>query len=241
MNAEMKLYYDYTVSPLGKVFYQTVWKQLDFLQGHNILDFGSGFGFTADYLAQNNTVTAIEMDQSMIAAGKNTHNFKQICGDIKALKALPTASFDTVLCHLVFEFADNAEEILTELLRVLKAQGTLSVVRHNRAGRIIQAVVQQRDFLQAHELLQGEPSYSSAFGNICYYENEDLYALAKHSVEAQAVYGVRALASLHAAEVQEEASWLSEMLALEWELLKNPHFVSIAYFNHLLLKKKTSA
>ena len=37
-----------------------VWKQLGDIRNKKILDFGSGIGVTANYLAENNDVTAIE-------------------------------------------------------------------------------------------------------------------------------------------------------------------------------------
>ncbi len=72
MNEEMKLYYDYTISPLGKLFYNTIFEQLQNIKHKEILDFGSGFGFTSNFLAQNNNVTAIEIDKTMIDAAEKT-------------------------------------------------------------------------------------------------------------------------------------------------------------------------
>ncbi len=238
MDKEMQLYYDYTVSPLGKVFYKTIWRQLEHIQGMQILDFGSGFAFTSQNLAQNNDVTAIEQDASMIHVAVSADNFKQIHGNLETLKAMESESFDMVLCHLVFEFVDNAQEILTELIRVLKKNGTMSIVRHNRAGRIVQAIVQDYDLSEAHKLLQGEPSYSSAFGHIKYYENNDILHWSENTLCIEHVYGVRALASLHNAEKQGQETWIKDMLELEWQLLKLQAFIDIAYFNHLILKKK---
>lgn len=38
------------------------WRQLGDIHDKKILDFGSGIGMTANYLAENNDVTAIELD-----------------------------------------------------------------------------------------------------------------------------------------------------------------------------------
>ncbi len=237
MDSNMQLYYDYTVSPLGLVFYRTVWRQLEYIKDKNILDFGSGFGFTANFLAKENNVTALEVDQSMLDAAETPTTFTQLCGNLDILKVMPDASFDVVICHLVFEFVDNAQEILRELLRILKNDGTLSVIRHNRAGRVIQALVQDCNFDETHKLLAGAHAYSSAFGDIKYYENKDLIHWSQGRLSIDNIYGVRALASLHAAEIQNQATWVDAMLALEWELLKDQTFINIAYFNHLILKK----
>ena len=40
-----------------------VWKQLGEIRDKNILDFGSGIGVTANYLAEHNDVIAIDASQ----------------------------------------------------------------------------------------------------------------------------------------------------------------------------------
>lgn len=64
-NINVQAYLDTVNTPWGKLFYQLVWHNLDY-KGKKILDFGSGFGIIADYLAKNNEVTAIEPNKEMI-------------------------------------------------------------------------------------------------------------------------------------------------------------------------------
>ena len=237
MDKGMQLYYDYTVSSLGKLFYSTVWKQLSHLEGKNILDFGSGFGFTSNFLAENNTVTAVEKDKQMIEASLSENKYQQINGDLQAVKAMDNESFDVVTCHLVLEFVQEPATILNELLRVLKKGGVLSIVRHQRNGRIIQALVQDYDLKEAKTLLDGGYSYSSAFGDIKYYENNDVINWSGETLKTNTVMGVRALASLQSPEMQNGANWLSEMQEMEWRLLEDENFIKIAYFNHVLFEK----
>ncbi len=238
MNDDMKLYYDYTVSPLGRLFYKTICKQLEHIKGKKILDFGSGFGFSANFLAKSNEVVAIEPDASMIAVRASDNAYTQICGDLSQLANFSDESFDVVLCHLVFEFVDNPQKILNTLLRVLKKGGLLSIVRHNKNGRIIQAIVQECNLEDAHALLDGGYSYSSAFGDIKYYTNNDLLDWLNVDMQVENIFGARALASLHSLELQNQENWLEKMFALEWRLLADSDFIKIAYFNHLILSKK---
>ncbi len=237
MTNDMKLYYDYTVSPLGQVFYKTVWRQLETIKDKKVLDFGSGFGFTSNFIAKNNDVIAVEPNTDMIEVCKNDTIFTQVTGDLEVVKSMKNESFDVVVCHLVFEFVESPKEILSELVRVLKKDGTISIVRHNREGRIIQSVVQDYDLLETKKLLQGNPSYSSAFGNINYYKNDTLLEWSNNALQIEKVHGVRALASLHNADVQSKENWVEDMLEAEWELLQHQAFIDIAYFNHLILKK----
>ncbi len=237
MTNDMKLYYDYTISPLGKLFYKTVFHQLKDIKNKNILDFGSGFGFTSNFLAENNTVTALEVNESMIKHSENSNNYTLILGDLSNLKEIKSNSFDFISCHLVLEFVENPKEILNELSRLLKPNGTLSIIKHNKNGRIIQAIVQDFDLQDAKKLLNGGFSYSSAFGDIKYYENKELLNLLDNDFKITDIYGVRALASLHSEDIKNSDNWLNEMFEIELELLNNQDFINTAYFNHILLQK----
>ncbi len=237
MDAGMKLYYDYAISPLGTLFYRTVWKQLEGVKGKTVLDFGSGFGFTTNFLAKNNIVTAVELDPAMIEVCDKTESYTQIQGGLEKIREMPDESFDFITCHLVFEFTENPKDMLKELVRVLKKGGQISIVRHNRAGRIIQAIVQDYDFAEVETLLGGGYSYSSAFGDIRYYDNKKLLEMADGSLEIEKVDGVRVLASLHDGSMQAKENWVEDMLNFELKLLENQDFVKVAYFNHVILTK----
>ena len=237
MNQDMKLYYDYTVSPLGNLFYKTLWHQLKDIEDKKVLDFGSGFAFTTNFLAQHNDVTAIELDKSMIDNRVHHTDYTQLHGDLNQVKHFADETFDVIICHLVLEFVDNPQLILNELNRVLKKGGTLSIVRHNKNGRIVQAIVQDNDLDDAKQLLEGGYSYSSAFGDIKYYTTNDLLALLPNQFKVDKIYGIRSLASLHSSTIQSTDSWTENMLEIEQLLMTNQDFINIAYFNHILLIK----
>lgn len=58
-----------------------VWKQLG--DNKKILDFGSGIGVTANYLAEYNNVTAIELDEESVAMRWADNQYAQITGSTK--------------------------------------------------------------------------------------------------------------------------------------------------------------
>ncbi len=115
-----------------KLAKQIVWQQIGELKGKTILDFGSGTGITANYFAADNQVTAIEPSEVMLAQQINTNGFRQIVGSADKLKKLPSDSFDYIFCHNVLEYADDREIIVGEFYRLLKKNGKLSIVKHNR-------------------------------------------------------------------------------------------------------------
>ncbi len=241
MDEGMKLYYDYTVSPLGKLFYRTVQEQLKDIKGKKVLDFGSGFGFTTSFLAKNNDVTAVEYNSDMIAACEKSVEYTQRCGGIEVLENMEDETFEVVVCHLVLEFVPNPKDILAQLIRVLKKGGTLSLVRHNRNGRLVQAVVQDYNITDANALMKGGFSYSSAFGDIKYFQNEDVDKWCENSLDIQKIYGIRTLASLHDAKVQSNENWAQDMFEIENKLSQDEDFIKIAYFNHILYTKNRAS
>ena len=149
-----------------------VWAQLGNICGKSILDFGSGEGVTANHFAENNNVVAIEPSEDMLVNRWADFEYKQIQGDVTKLSDFDDNTFDMIICHNVLEYIEDKKHVLDELHRVLKPQGVLSIVKHNRAGRVMQMAVLLDELEKANELLDGKNSTASKFGAIRYYEDE---------------------------------------------------------------------
>jgi ubiquinone/menaquinone biosynthesis C-methylase UbiE len=145
---------------------QITWNQLSFIHNKKILDFGSGMGITASHFARDNEVVAIEPDNKMLSERITDNDYTQIHGDMQALKEFEDESFDVILCHNVFEYALQREDIAKEFARILKKDGVLSILKHNRVGRIMQMVVLLNNFEHANELLEGKNGKTEKFGDI---------------------------------------------------------------------------
>ena len=89
-------YYEYMKMPWGKLFYELAWHNIE-CQGKRVLDFGSGFGYTADYFAKSNEVIAVEPNEEMIENRFSENYYQQIKGDISVLKQMPDWSFDVII------------------------------------------------------------------------------------------------------------------------------------------------
>lgn len=61
-----------------------------------------------------------------------------------------------MILAVVLEYAEDREDIVKEFARILKNDGKISIVKHNRAGRVMQMVVLLNDFEHAHSLLDGK-------------------------------------------------------------------------------------
>ena len=221
-----------------KLAKEIIWQQIGSLKDKTILDFGSGTGITADHFATNNQVTAIEPSKDMLAQQVNKNGYRQIVGSTDELKKLPSDSFDYIFCHNVLEYADDREIIVGEFYRLLKKDGKLSIVKHNRNGRVMQMVVLLNNFDEANNLLDGQNSNAQQFGTINYYDDCDVSNWCSGLILQQA-YGLRTFWDLQQnQEIQKDEEWQKKMIDIEMKVSQNPDFQEIAFFHHLIFQKQ---
>ncbi len=216
---------------------QMIWKQLGSIHNKKILDFGSGKGVTASFYAKDNEVIAIEPSKEVLVNRVCDNAYNQITGSTKELKQFENESFDVILCHNVLEYAEDRECIVNEFYRLLKPNGLLSVVKHNRTGRVMQMVVLLNNFENANSLLDGKNGNAKKYGTIHYYENTDLTKWCK-DFSVSKVYGIRTFWDLQQnQEIQIDADWQKKMLQIEMRVQDIDEYKNIAFFNHILLTK----
>ena len=215
-----------------------LWAQLGDIRENHILDFGSGEGVTADHFAQHNRVVAIEPSKEMLVGRWNDYEYRQIHGDITSLSEFDDNTFDIILCHNVLEYIDDKERVVKELCRVLKPGGMLSVVKHNRAGRVMQMAVLLDELEKAHQLLDGENSTASKFGAIRYYEDDMITKWAAGLVCTDC-YGIRTFWDLQQNQEKHNLEeWQDRMMELEMRVSQMDEYRKIAFFHHLIFVKK---
>lgn len=212
------------------------WEQLGDFENKVILDFGSGNGVTAEHYAQHNKVYAIEPNAEFMPISV-LENVTQICGDVKKLLQFKDGFFDVVICHNVLEYAQEREEIVQQFARVLKADGLLSVVKHNVAGRVMQMAVLLNNFDSANALLNGENGSAEKYGTINYYDDSDIFKWSD-KFEAERILGQRVFWDLQQnQEIQKNEQWQKRMLELEHRVQDIDEFRNIAFFHHLILRR----
>ena len=220
-----------------KLAKEIIWQQIGELKGKTILDFGSGTGITADYFAADNQVIAIEPSADMLAHQVNNISYRQIVGSTDELKKLPSDSFNYILCHNVLEYAYDREIIVGEFYRLLKKNGKLSIVKHNRNGRVMQMVVLLNNFDEANNLLDGSNSQAQQFGTINYYDDSDISKWCCGLI-LQQTYSLRTFWDLQQnQEIQKDEEWQKKMIDIEMRVSHNPDFQKIAFFHHLIFQK----
>ena len=215
-----------------------LWKQLGDIRGKRILDFGSGIGVMADHYAADNEVVAVEPSEESVAQRWQENNNLQITGSTEALHELEDESFDVILCHNVLEYVTDAESIVREFRRLLKPDGMISVVKHNRAGRVMQMVVLLNEFGKANDLLDGKDSTAAQYGAIHYYEDADLLKWCD-GLRIERVSGIRAFWDLQQnQECHKDPDWQEKMIEMEMRVSDIKEYRDIAFFHHVILRKQ---
>ncbi|WP_369350952.1 class I SAM-dependent methyltransferase [Streptococcus hillyeri] len=237
MSVNLETYKEMLTQPWGKIMYELIFAQLESIKGKRILDFGAGFGLTAQHLSQENTITAIEPNADMLFADAGK-SFTKIHGSLDALKQLPNAQFDAIICHNVMEYIpeDERPSYFSEFERLLVPGGQLSLIKHNQVGKVMQAVVFSNDINLALDLLDGKSYESLSFANGTTYDFEDLKEYT--SLTLQNYRGLRTFYALQPNSVKSEEGWLDNLLKAELAVADLTPYKDISFLQHLTLVKK---
>ena len=143
-----------------------------------------------------------------------------------------------IICHNVLEYAQDREDIVKQFARVLKTDGKISIVKHNRAGRVMQMVVLLNDFEHAQSLLDGNDGMASKYGAIHYYEDSDYLKWSSKFVITRTL-GMRTFWDMQQnQEIHKAADWQGKMMEIEMRVSDMDGYKDIAFFHHLIIEKK---
>ena len=242
LSEELQKFLWNTKQPWFILAYRLYWAQLaDIVELSNltILDFGSGFGATANYLAEPakyNGVIAIEPNADMMEDRDCGNPYLQINGKIEKLKDFADGYFDVIVCHNVLEFAAERADIVREFVRILKPGGILSIIKHNPCGKIIHKAVFDNNIDEALELLNGGDT-ANTFGKIYIYDADDLAKWAD-GLKIEKILGVRIFYALQQNnDLKYEPEWIDKMFEIEMKVCDLEPYKSISFLNHVLLRK----
>lgn len=101
----------------------------------------------------------------------------------------------------------------------------------------MQMVVLLNNFSHALKLLDGKSSKAEKYGNIDYYEDEDIVKCCKN-FSIKRIYGMRTFWDLQQnQDIQKNDEWQRDMLEAERRVSKIEEFKNIAFFHHILLSR----
>ena len=199
------------------MFYELIYEQLNISEEKRvrILDFGAGFCITANHYAKNHEVVAVEPNEEMYSLRIEKSDYTLIRQGLDYLKTVPDNSVDVAICHNVLEYAEEKEEILKQLVRILKPEGILSVIKHNLLGRVMGSAVLGDNPKAALDLLN-DVAEDSMFGNRSVYSNQSLIDALSENMVLIDLYGIRAFFGLSSNnEIKFTDEWYQAMLELE--------------------------
>jgi S-adenosylmethionine-dependent methyltransferase len=232
---------EYTGSVRGELRHAVI---LHHLRAHlpaapvKVLDVGGGTGeLAADLAREGHAVTLLDLSPAMIEQAQRRCAGLNVSFVCAAADQIPErlATFDTVLCHSLLEFVSHPQELLQQLVDVLRAGGLLSVVVGNRYHAPLRAALLQRDFAQARLGLDSEMPATDLFGlpRRTFYPEEMREMMQACDVDVVGEYGVRVFADL----LDDAPELTEELLALE--LAASPHlpYRHVARFVHFVARK----
>jgi len=236
---------DYAIlvnEPWGKMFYDLLFIQLELPISRQlkVLDFGSGIGVAASHYAAWHEVTAVEPDQDMIDNSWIINSYEQIHGDYESLAAFSNGYFDVALCHNVLEYIEDKEPVIAEIMRVIKPGGLLSLVKHNRVGKVFQTAIFANDPQKALFLTDESANYTNNYlGRQYVYSNDEAAKwLEYHGGKINRILGMRTFFALgQDNSVKYSDEWYRNMLALESHVADVDEYKNAAFLNHLLIDK----
>ncbi len=239
MSSSIKDYRNMVEQPWGRMFYEMIFNQLKISNDRRarILDFGAGFCITADHYAKHHEVIAVEPNEEMYRLRVGDNSYSLITQGLDYLNAVPDNSFDIAFCHNVLEYVENRDDILKQLVRVLKPEGMLSVIKHNLYGRVLGSAVLGDNPQAAFDLLN-DVSEDSMFGNRSVYSDELLIDALSQDMTLSETFGIRAFFGLSSNnEIKSKKEWYQPMLELEIKASTMDEFRKIAFFHHLVFRK----
>ena len=120
----------------------------------------------------------------------------------------------------------------------MKPGGHLSIVKHNHPGRIMQKAVFENALDEAISLLKGGDLSVLNFGTVRYYDAEELLRQMP-GMTLEKMFGVRTFWALQQDNaIKEQPEWQEKMFRLERLVYEEDPYRQIAFFHHLLLRKK---
>ena len=235
MTANIQVYLENIRKPWGQLYYDILFDQLQDIKGKRVLDFGSGFGLVANHLAKENQVLAVEPNEVMVVLRVQDHPYQQLVGSLDQLASLEDASFEVILCHNVLEYVEDRKAVLKEFTRLLKPGGLLSIVKHNKVGRVLQTVVFENNPQKALDLLAGQDLETHSMGLAQAYDLDR--AVEDLALEVQGYQGIRVFYGLQDNRFKSQEGWRESMLKIELAVCQDSPYRDMAFFQHYSLKR----
>lgn len=220
---------------------QIIINQLPDIKNKLILDFGAGDCLLPHLMDNTNKIICIEKNLKLYETIYKSKNIKLLNGDENILKSFKDESFDMIICHNVFEYMSDSqrEKTIEEFCRILKKNGFISFIKHNKFGRILEQILYKNNFANYKSIYLNNESFSERFGQINYFKDNDLIKWSNNQLMQVNKFGLRMFYDLQTnLDLQISIEWQKKIIDAELFFCKETKFVDIAFLHHLILIKK---
>lgn len=220
----------------------------EFLDGRKcrILDAGGGTGFYSIPLAvKGHEVVILDLSKKMleIAECKAKRSgvkdkVKVLLGDMESIEQ-PDESFDVVLCHLALCHVESPSKALSELSRVLRRDGILSLIAENKTFFSISEAF-RGNILKALERFRKERLLVTIaeLGTLRTFERQELLALFEQTkLKPVRTLGLRVISDYLFFAQKAPPEEMEALKELESLLSRCPDWNSIGRFHFLICRK----
>lgn len=118
------------------ILVKTLLEKYQPIVGKNILDIGSGEGGTSSVLSENNFVVSVDLSFLRLQRQRANFRIKNSVNSNALLLPFSDSSFDIIILQDVIEHLSDIENLLTEIKRVLKPNGTIYLSTPNKLSII---------------------------------------------------------------------------------------------------------
>jgi S-adenosylmethionine-dependent methyltransferase len=213
-----------------------------------ILDVGGGDGMDAIHYAKlGHSVTLTDCSPTMLSEAKKSAEEQGIGEQLKICQTEPDAvpgllceqPFDLILCHMMIEFVQDAQVLLSEMCKLLVPGGLLSLLDTNRYSDVYLKAFQMSSLSDALEAVDAKEYFHPWVNRLTprFSADEFIDQLDGNGCTLVGHYGVLNLCAYLPNEPKFDPQYFSELEELECRLTDRYPYYLLARFFQVIAKK----
>ena len=208
-----------------------------------VLDAGCGLGYMAQYLAErghevvlcDHSAEMLQRAQRLFTEQVPSAKVTFIESPVQALSQYVDGKFDLVLFHAVLEWLTYPQQVLQQLLALLRPGGYFSLLFYNRNSLVFRNLLRGNFRKVASEQFAGDPKGLTPSNPLM---PEEVYGwLESMGLSIQTRTGVRMLYDYLPYELREQRS-LEDILEMERRHCHQDAFIDLGRYIHVLSQLK---
>jgi SAM-dependent methyltransferase len=215
----------------------------------DVLDVGGGTGgFAVPLAGLGHAVTVVDPSPDALAALERRASEAGVTARVRALQGdaanlldlVPAEAIDLVLCHGVLEYVEQPQAAVTELVRVLRPGGLVSVLAANRHAVVLSRAISGHLAEARHALTDPDGRWGERDPLPRRFAPDGLVELlAGAGLQVVTVHGVRVFSDLVPGGIIDgEPGAFDMLLELEAAAAEHPAFLAVATQIHVLAERK---